>query len=239
MKLDSIMPGHPHDTKSPRPLISLSSPGTGPGPIRLDIENLHCRFGETLVVQDVSLHADPGEHVAVIGGNGSGKTTLLRSVMGLHREWTGRILLNRQAMGPRPATAHPGLAWMPQRQPRGQFPFTVRELLSSSGNEQTSLDAARDLGIPALLHRPLTALSGGQLQRAYLARVMGALAAGAGLLLADEPTAALDFEGQEQVADLMANMPVTLLVVTHDLAMARKCHRVLQMAQGRMREVRL
>lgn len=207
--------------------------------MRLDIENLCCFFGDTTAVHDLSLHAEPGEHLAVIGGNGSGKTTLLRSVMGLHKEWTGRIALNGEVLVPCPATAHPGLAWMPQRQPRGQFPFTVRELLSCSGNEQASTDAARGLGIYTLMHRPLTALSGGQLQRAYLARVLGALAGGAGLLLADEPTAALDFQGQEQVADLLSELSVTMLVVTHDLSLARKCHRAVQMAQGRIREVRL
>ena len=65
------------------------------------------------------------------------------------------------------------------------------------------------------------------------------LSCGAGLLLADEPTAALDFSGQEQVAEMIAALPATLLVVTHDLNLAKKCQRVLQMAQGRIREMTL
>ena len=208
-------------------------------PIRLDIHNLCCRFGTAPVVQDVHLQVSPGEHVAVIGGNGSGKTTLLRAIMGLHKGWTGHIHLDGKELPAKPSAAHPGVAWMPQRQPRGQFPFTVQELLIAGGHGQASMSAARGLGIHDLLYRPLAALSGGQLQRSYLARALGMLSSGAGLLLADEPTAALDFSGQEHVAEMLAALPATLLVVTHDLNLAKKCQRVLQMAQGRIREMTL
>lgn len=203
----------------------------------LEILGLACRFGTELAVRDVSLTVVPGEHVAVIGGNGSGKTTLLRSVMGLHSDWNGSILADGGALKPGARQAHPDIAWMPQRQPRGQFPFTVRELFASSRNEYQALETAERLGIGGLLRRPLAALSGGQLQRAFLARALGALAGGAGLILADEPTAALDFQGQEQVADMLTALPATMLVVTHDLALAKKCDRIMQMAQGRIREV--
>lgn len=81
-------------------------------------------------------------------------------------------------------------------------------------------------------------LSGGQLQRMYLARAIGCVAAGAQVLLADEPTAALDFAGQEEAADVLTGLPVTLVVVTHDRALAERCDRVLEMAAGRLREVR-
>jgi zinc transport system ATP-binding protein len=208
-------------------------------PICLNIHDLCCCFGTVPVVQNVHLQVLPGEHVAVIGGNGSGKTTLLRAIMGLHKGWTGQIHLDGKELPSKPSAAHPRLAWMPQRQPKGQFPFTVRELLIASGHEQEALNAARRLGINDLLNRPLTALSGGQLQRSYLARALGVLSSGAGLLLADEPTAALDFSGQEHMAEMIVALPATMLVVTHDLALAKKCHRVLQMAQGRIREMNL
>jgi zinc transport system ATP-binding protein len=205
--------------------------------LRLDICALTCRHGSVPAVQELDLHLAPGEHVALLGGNGSGKTTLLRAVIGLHRDWSGSILLDGQSLPRRPAAAHPGMAWMPQRQARGQFPFTVRELLAAGGHEQAALNAADELGISGLLRRPLAALSGGQLQRAYLAKTLGAAAVEAGLLLADEPTAALDFAGQEQVADMLAALPTTALVVTHDMALAEKCHRIFKMAQGKIREI--
>jgi zinc transport system ATP-binding protein len=88
-----------------------------------------------------------------------------------------------------------------------------------------------------LIERPLHALSGGQLQRVFLARALGSLAGGAGLLLADEPTAALDFDGQAAVAEALRELPATVLVVTHDRAMADRCQRVVEMAGGQLREV--
>jgi zinc transport system ATP-binding protein len=215
---------------------SAPLPQTRSQPASLAIKNLRCSFGSAEVVCGINLDLTPGEHVAVIGGNGSGKTTVLRAVMGLHPEWTGAISINGSPLSPRPAAAHPSMAWMPQRQPRGQFPYTVDELLASSRNTRSARDWAGMLGIAKLGARPLSALSGGQLQRAFLARALGALDAGAGLLLADEPTAALDFQGQEQIAQLLSQLPATILVVTHDPVLARTCHRVLHMAQGSMRE---
>jgi len=217
---------------------AFSHPGSA-RPVQLEIRALNCTFGAITVVRDIDLCLSSGEHVAIIGGNGSGKTTLLRTVIGLHTDWSGEIRVDGELMETGPRAAHSAMVWMPQRQPKGQFPFTVRELLFSGQHEKTSCAAADFLDISALLDRPLTALSGGQLQRAYLARTMGSLAAGAGLLLADEPTSALDFQGQEQVADMLTALPASMLVVTHDPALAKKCHRILQMAQGIIREITL
>jgi ABC-type lipoprotein export system ATPase subunit len=63
------------------------------------------------------------------------------------------------------------------------------------------------------------------------------VAAGGTLLLADEPTAALDFDGQAEIARLLTSLPVTILVATHDRAVAGACDRVVEMAAGRVREV--
>lgn len=219
---------------------------TGPGFISplppgmpLAIKELYCFFGATQVVQNINLNVASGEHLAIIGGNGSGKTTLLRAIMGLHSERSGEIRVDNQLLSPRPLTPHPRMVWMPQRQPKGQFPFTVNELLSFGPGAALAHEAALELGLGPLIHRPVSALSGGQLQRAYLARALGHLGQGGSLLLADEPTAALDFDGQEQVAHLLLDLPATMLVITHDLSLAKRCHRVLHMAQGQMREVSL
>ena len=61
--------------------------------------------------------------------------------------------------------------------------------------------------------------------------------AGAGVVMADEPTAALDFAGQTEVARLLTSLPVTLLVATHDRALVDECDRSAEMAAGRLREV--
>lgn len=218
---------------------SLSSSRMANPGATVTICDLHCRFGSSQVVSGANLDILPGEHVAIVGGNGSGKTTLLRAVIGLHRQWSGHIAINGEKQKEAPAAAHPLVAWMPQRQPRGQFPYTVKELLGSSHSVEAAHCWAERLGIVQLLSHNLSTLSGGQLQRSFLARALGSLADGAGLLLADEPTAALDFQGQEQVADMLAQLPNTMLVVTHDLSLAQKCHRVLHMAQGVLRQARI
>nr|WP_225955002.1 ATP-binding cassette domain-containing protein [Kibdelosporangium phytohabitans] len=198
-----------------------------------------CRHGRRTVVSDVHLDVEPGQRVALTGTNGSGKTTLLRAVIGLHRAATGVIKVgeHRAVTSADWARRRTDAAWIPQRQAAGRFPLLARELLESSGAPVEANDAAMQLGVGQLRSRPLDTLSGGQLQRMYLARAMGCIAAGAGLLLADEPTAALDFEGQADAARLLTSLPVTVLVVTHDRAVVDACERVLEMAAGRLREV--
>jgi len=205
----------------------------------LQVVDVVCSYGQTCVVDQVYLQIKPSEHVALIGSNGSGKTTLLRAILGLHNISSGRILLD----GVQAKTSgewhdqRRKISWMPQRQTTGQFPLLVKELLTSSASPDEAFASAGHLGVGMVLDRPLHALSGGQLQRVFLARALGGLAGGAGLLLADEPTAALDFEGQIRVAEVLQNLPSSALIVTHDRKMADRCHRVVEMAGGRLREV--
>lgn len=199
-----------------------------------------CRHGRLEAVSGVDLEAARGERIALTGTNGSGKTTLLRAVLGLHRKVEGELLVGGR--GTRTvaewAWRRRACAWVPQRPAAGRFPLLARELLVSSGAHEAAAAAAGRLGVGALADRSLDSLSGGQLQRVHLARAVGCVASGAGVVLADEPTAALDFAGQEEAAEVLASLGVTLLVVTHDRAMAERCDRVLEMAAGRLREVR-
>lgn len=217
----------------------MSAPASGGRPARLELAGAVCTFGRLRAVDGVSLRLAAGEHVALIGSNGSGKSTLLRAVLGLHPLAGGQIALDGdEARTPAGwQRRRRQVAWMPQRQSTGQFPLLVRELLASSLDAAAARRAAGELGVAELAERPLHALSGGQLQRVFLARALGSLAGGAGLLLADEPTAALDFDGQLAVAELLRALPATVLVVTHDRAMAGRCDRVVEMAGGRLREV--
>ncbi|MFI2262822.1 ATP-binding cassette domain-containing protein [Streptomyces tubercidicus] len=199
-----------------------------------------CRHGRLEAVNGVDLEVAAGERIALTGTNGSGKTTLLRAVLGLHRQVDGQILVGRRGCRSAAEWAwrRRACAWIPQRPAAGRFPLLAKELLASSGAPAEAASAAVRLGVGALADRPLSSLSGGQLQRMHLARAVGCVAAGAGVLLADEPTAALDFAGQEEAAEVLTTLPVTVLVVTHDRAMAARCDRTLEMAAGRLREVR-
>jgi zinc transport system ATP-binding protein len=215
---------------------------TGPGPVTaagVTFTGVTCRYGRHPAVTAVDLEVAAGEHVALTGANGSGKTTLLRAALGLHPLAGGSVAVGGAT--PRSATdwrwRRRQVAWVPQRLAPGRFPLLVDELLESGGRIETAQEAAGHLGVAGLGHRPLQTLSGGQLQRVFLARALGAVGAGAQALLADEPTAALDFDGQEQVARLLARLPVTVIVVSHDRAMSRSCDRVAEMAAGRLRVV--
>lgn len=210
------------------------------GGLDVRVRGVACRHGRVEALAEVDLEIAAGERVALTGTDGSGKTTLLRAVLVLHRQVTGSILVGGRG------TASPAeWAWrrracarVPQKPAAGRFPLLGEELLASSAAPVEAAEAAGRLGVAELRDRPLHTLSAGQLQRMYLARAMGCVAAGAQVLLADEPTAALDFDGQKEAADVLASLPVTLVVVTHDRVLAERCDRVLEMAAGRLREVR-
>jgi len=149
------------------------------------IEGLTVELGGREVLSDVSFEIRPGEIVTVIGPNGSGKTTLLRVLIGAIRPKAGHI---RRAPGLR-------IGYVPQRlQLDATMPLTVARFLSLPVRHEAreiSAMLAR-VGIAGLEARQIAELSGGQFQRALLAR---ALLANPRLLILDEPTQALDQPG--------------------------------------------
>ncbi|MBK5509405.1 MULTISPECIES: metal ABC transporter ATP-binding protein [unclassified Pseudomonas] len=172
----------------------------------------------------VDFELPKGSLTAVIGANGSGKSSLLKVIAGLQKPLAGKIVLDVPRKG--------GLSFLPQQQHLDrQFPISLQELVAAGfwGSKQSPeirnqrLKAVLDNWcLTGLEHRPLMALSGGELQRALLARLS---LAEAPLLLLDEPHAALDELGQEL---LWKNIHAwhaegrTLVVVCHDLAAVRQ-----------------
>lgn len=204
----------------------------------LQVNHLTIAYGPTLAVADASLTVADGEFVVLTGSNGSGKSSLIRSVLGLVAVTSGTVQVDgveartRSDWNRRRQIA----AYVPQRTSAGSFPLLVHELLRSSGSMASAEAAARRLGVGELLDRPLSTLSGGQLQRTYLARAVGSMSEDRRLFLADEPTSALDFQGQEDVAVLLTELSATRLVVSHDTAVVAVADRVLEMAGGSIRE---
>lgn len=172
----------------------------------------------------VDFELPEGSLTAVIGANGSGKSSLLKVIAGLQKPLAGKIVLDVPRKG--------GLSFLPQQQHLDrQFPISLEELVAAGfwGSKQT-LEARRlklkavldDWCLTGLEHRPLMALSGGELQRALLARLS---LAEAPLLLLDEPHAALDELGQELLWKHIHAWHAdgrTLVVVCHDLAAVRQ-----------------
>ena len=205
------------------------------------------RFGGRRVpaLRGVSFGVAEGEFVAVMGESGSGKTTLLTLLAALDRPTDGRILLNGQDMA-----AIPGRALAAFRRDRLGFIFQDCNLLDTlslrenivfplvlAGRPRAEMEArllplTGRLGITPLLEKFPYEVSGGERQRAAAAR---ALITGPALLLADEPTGALDSGSAAQLLDMLDECNAdgqTIVMVTHSLDAASHASRVLLLRDG-------
>jgi iron complex transport system ATP-binding protein len=189
-------------------------------------------LGATRALDGVSLEVERGEWVALIGPNGAGKTTALRALAGLARH-TGAIEIDGRevrAFGRRRLARHVALVpQLPERPPE----LTVAEYvllgrtphlgyLAVEGDDDRAAVAAAlgRLDLVRFAERPVGSLSGGELQRAVLAR---ALAQQASILLLDEPTSALDLGRQQQALELVHELRgdgLTIVSAMHDLTLA-------------------
>lgn len=177
----------------------------------INVEDLSVRYGANTVLSHVGLAVEPGEIVTVVGPNGSGKTSLFRAIIGATQPAAGRITLK------------PGLriGYVPQRlHIDPTLPITVERFmrLADPGRRQdcaTALDAA---GVPGLLRRQMSQLSGGQFQRVLLAR---ALIARPEILLLDEATQGLDQAGSaafyRQIESVREETGCGVLMISHEL----------------------
>jgi iron complex transport system ATP-binding protein len=201
----------------------------------LSLSNIHVSMSAGPVLNDVSLALRCGELVSILGPNGAGKTTLLRAALGLVRPDAGSVVLGGQDPARLAAVERAKrAAYLPQRRPLA-WAMSVRDVVAlgrfaygASATRLGAVDAAAvesalvSCGLDALAERPTDTLSGGELSRVHVARAM---AAGAPLLLADEPIAALDPRHQFQVMSLLrayVDAGNAALVVLHDVALAAR-----------------
>ena len=221
----------------PASVDPASTPRPAPG-VRLT--DLAFAFpGEKPVFQGFSLEVRPGEHMALVGGSGTGKTVLMSLLAGLLVPRSGRIEIDGQTLASdtvRPLRER--MAWMGQR--AHVFAAPVRDNIAlgrpSVDDERVrqAITTAR-LDTVAQAHPGIslgeggTGLSGGEAARLALARLMAAPEAD--LLLADEPTAHLDSETADQVAESLVTLARgrTLIVATHDPRLAARMDRVVQL----------
>lgn len=197
-------------------------------------ENLAVSYGAERALDSVSFSIRAGEFTAVMGPNGSGKTTLVRTLLGLEAPDSGSSSLFGEPSAEFSDWARVG--YLPQGKGAvyGNFPLTVREIVAmgllparkfprflSAGDGGAVRTALETAGIAGIADRLIGEISGGQQQRAFLAR---ALINNPELLVLDEPGAALDPLTRDNFYGTIARLPAekgtTVILVTHDTAEA-------------------
>ena len=190
----------------------------------IKIENLHLSFGETEVLNGVSLEIKPGEFFAFLGPSGSGKSTLLRAIAGFGPKPKGRIMIgNKDILGLDPWKRNIGMVFQsyalwPHMTVRNNVGFGLRERKLPSKLIKTKVDAALDLvDLSHLADRMPNQLSGGQQQRIALART---IVVEPEVLLLDEPLSNLDaslrVQMRRELLRLQRQLGLTTIFVTHD-----------------------
>lgn len=196
------------------------------GPV-IQLSHVHAGYQGTResILHDVNLEVRLGEFFAIIGPNGGGKTTLLRLILGLLQPRSGHCLV----FGESPADVRARIGYVPQfSQCRRDFPIRVREMvgqgllgtpfakLGGGQRRQAIVEALQHAGALAYADKRVSELSGGQFQRALIAR---ALVRQPEMLILDEPTASLDPVGEEALMGLFAEFvpSKTVLFVSHDV----------------------
>lgn len=214
----------------------------------IDIRNLHSRFGHNLVHDNISLHVQPGEIFALVGGSGCGKSTLLRTILLLQQPISGSIrVFGQEVLGMNDEQALPLRRRFGVMFERGALfsALTVAENVAMVLHEHMQLDAELITEVArlkiALTGLPADAsgkypseLSGGMRKRAALAR---AIALDPELLFLDEPTAGLDPLSAAGIDDLVLSLRnalgLTIMLVTHDLDLLwRVADRVAVLGEG-------
>ncbi|MFV0292617.1 MAG: peptidase domain-containing ABC transporter [Paracoccus sp. (in: a-proteobacteria)] len=216
---------------------------------RIDVRNVFFRYGSTspMVIDNVSMSIKPGDFIAITGASGGGKTTLSKLLIGLNSPESGQILLDGQ-----PATPELWRAW------RSQIGVVAQDdqLLSGSIAENIAffdpdmnMEQVAAAAVAAQIHEDImrmpmqylslvgdmgSALSGGQRQRVLLAR---ALYRQPRLLLLDEGTANLDEATEGVIAELIASLPITRIIIAHRPALIEKAHRRFLCGGGKVEEI--
>ena len=203
------------------------------------------------VLRGVDLRVESGEMLAIIGESGSGKSTLLHILGGLDRPTSGDVLLSDRLLSDRSdeelaAVRNRGVGFV------FQFHHLLREFsalenvampLRIAGESPAVAEARATsllerVGLGGRLHHRPGELSGGEQQRTAVAR---ALAASPGVVLADEPSGNLDLANGERLHDLLAevvrDLGVGMVVVTHNISLADRARAVYQLKEGRLSEI--
>ncbi|MFY8273303.1 ABC transporter ATP-binding protein [Pseudoalteromonas sp. SSDWG2] len=206
--------------------------------------------GDLTILSDISFNVKQGESVAIVGASGSGKSTLLSLLAGLDRATTGSIILDGDALE---ALDEEGRAALRAQKVGFVFQsFMLVQSLSALENvmlpaelanqkdaKQQALDLLEKVGLSHRVEHYPSQLSGGEQQRVAIAR---AFVGTPKILFADEPSANLDSKNGKLIEELLFELNkeqgTTLVLVTHDEALAHRCDRILHIEGGELTQLR-
>ncbi len=199
----------------------------------IELKDISFGYDKTMLFQDLSIAFGEGDFCALMGPNGSGKTTLLKCICGLLRPSGGEVLV----MG-NPVSAYRAVqlarlvSYVPQRHDSvfditvhdlvmtGRYPYQKRWQLPDTQDERIVGEMLERCNLAGLRDRMLASLSGGEMQRALIARAM---AQQAPVMLLDEPLSNLDVTHRYEIMDILAGLNrqgITVLIVMHDIPIA-------------------
>ncbi|WP_245183159.1 MULTISPECIES: ABC transporter ATP-binding protein [unclassified Haematospirillum] len=228
----------------------VSGPGLQSREASVMLDDIHVSLkgpaGPVNILRGVSIRIDKGEAVAVVGPSGSGKSTMMMVAAGLERITSGSARICGQDIGPLDEDAlavfrrdHVGVVFqsfhlVPTMSALENVAIPL-ELAGSTEAFERARDGLQAVGLGHRLHHVPAQLSGGEQQRVALAR---AFAVSPDLVLADEPTGNLDGATGAMIMDLLFDHRrrngTSLMLVTHDPALAARCDRTVHLEDGRL-----
>jgi iron complex transport system ATP-binding protein len=215
----------------------------------ISASSISSRYGDRVVVHNISVEISPADFYGVIGPNGSGKSTLLKSLTGIIRPFSGSVrIYGKDILRLSPREIARSIAVIPQ-EVSILFPFTAREIVAMGRHphvrrfgKESSLDlevierSMDETDTSDLADRYIDELSGGERQRVVIAR---ALCQQPEALLLDEPTSHLDINHQVEIFELLTDLNrkrnLAVFVISHDLNIcAEYCRELVMMKEGRI-----
>ena len=211
--------------------------------MEITFEKINVTLGGTPILKDVDVHVDHQKITGVIGPNGSGKSTLIKTLFGIVKYHSGRILLDGKLVSEYSKSFVAQNVGYIGQETDCPFDFTVKEMVTmglyphakkykAESREQIVFEALQQTGITELAERSFLSLPGGEKKNVMLTR---AIAQKAETLVLDEPTNHLDIRHQLFILDFLREKQFTTLIVLHDLNYAcMYCDRVFLLNQGRV-----
>jgi zinc transport system ATP-binding protein len=192
----------------------------------ITVSNLTHYYHQTVILENISCTIQKGSITAIIGPNGSGKTTLVKAIIGLLSPTTGTITIDDKS----PSDMRTHIGYVPQKLEFDRtLPITVEEFLQvyqCKGQDhryKNITEVLREVGLEKELKQKIGTLSGGQFQRALIAR---AIFHEKDIIVLDEPSAGIDIEGEQNLYEIIERLNrvqgITCIIISHDISIVHR-----------------